>query len=80
MTTKGNPAPTKREPGLNDQARQRGLNYVAYNGDHLTGIPGQNLSPAQVAELNDKQLSACLATGLYVVAPAKKEEEVKENE
>lgn len=56
------------------QARERGLNLIRWNGDHITGIPAMNLSPGAVADLNDKQVLACLATGLYQIAPAAVEE------
>ncbi|MCL4867792.1 MAG: hypothetical protein KJ063_02390 [Anaerolineae bacterium] len=59
--------------GKLSQAAERGLNFVPYNGDHLTGVPARNLSPDEVKQLTDKQVLACLATGLYVIAPEKKE-------
>lgn len=71
MTTKSKPT----EEGVRlAQARERGLNFTHRNGEHITGIPAMNLSPERVADLNDKEVLACLATGLYQIAPAAVEE------
>ena len=53
-----------------EQARRRGLRYVGDGGQHLTGVPAQDLSPEDVGRLTTKQIEAVLArTDLYHLMP-----------
>lgn len=69
----------KRKQAIQERALAHGLRYVSGAGRHFTGIPAQDLSPAQVAALRDADLVACLTSGLYEVAepdaPAPQEDE-----
>lgn len=53
------------------QALSRGLRYVGQGGEHLTGVPAQDLPPETVQRLSDRQLQAVLErTDLYHLMPA----------
>lgn len=44
-----------------------GLRYIGANGDHISGIPARDLTPSEVANLSDEQVTACLESKLYEV-------------
>lgn len=47
------------------EARLNGLIYIGKDRGHITGIPAQNLAPADVGRLTIIQIEAALSSGLY---------------
>lgn len=66
-------AAKKARASLQERARGNGLKFVGKGGAHVSGVPARDLSPKEVAALDNKEFDLCVKTGLYKIGSDEQE-------